>query len=130
MDTLFNGVDNILSVLLDRNVNGYLPDNITEFWSAWFQTPSFGHDQAMRDIWYEHGIGCCVGIRGNVDGDPQDIIDISDLTYLTDYMFGGGTAPPCMEEADVDDSGGIDIADLVHLVNYIFCGGVAPSNCQ
>jgi hypothetical protein len=49
-DSLSNGIDNILSALLDRNVNGHHPDNISEFWEAWFQFPELGHVQAMRDI--------------------------------------------------------------------------------
>ncbi len=88
-DSLSDGIDNILSALLDRNVNGHHPDNISEFWEAWFQQPAFDHFQAMHDIWYEHGIDedCCVGIRGNVDGDPYENIDISDVGYLVDYAF-------------------------------------------
>ena len=39
---------------------------------------------------------CCVGdMRGNVDFDPSDVIDISDLVYLVDYMFNQGPAPLC-----------------------------------
>ena len=74
--------------------------------------------------------GCCIPpIRGNVDYDPGDVIDISDLVYLVDYMFNGGPAPPCLEEADVDGSGGIDISDLVFLVDYMFAGGPPPVAC-
>lgn len=86
----------------------------------------------MTNIFYEHGDStrpCCIGIRGNVDGDPNDEIDISDLLYLTDYMFDGGPAPSCFEEANIDAWQGIDIADLVVLVDYMFSGGVAPWPC-
>jgi hypothetical protein len=80
---------------------------------------------------------CCVGDRGNVDYDPEDIIDISDLVYLVDYMFTSGPPPPCWEEANVDGSGDgppdgsedIDISDLVYLVDYMFNGGPAPVAC-
>lgn len=79
-------------------------------------------------------VSCCQGIRGNVDGDPDDLVDISDLIYLADWMFsdfGGdpddhGPPPPCMDEADVDGSGSQDISDLVYLVDYMFMGGPAP----
>jgi C1A family cysteine protease len=37
--------------------------------------------------------GCCLGTVGNVDFDPSDAVDISDLVYLVDYMFTSGTAP-------------------------------------
>ena len=75
------------------------------------------------------GGGCCIGITGNVDNDGSDAIDISDLVYLVDYMFNGGPAPFCFEEADMDISGGIDISDLVYLVDYMFVGGSAPKDC-
>ena len=78
-------------------------------------------------------------IRGNVDYDISDVIDISDLVYLVDYMFNSGPAPVCWEEANVDGSGpatppdegsdDIDISDLVYLVDDMFTGGPAPVTC-
>jgi len=83
---------------------------------------------------------CCMGaIRGNVDMDPGDVIDISDLVFLVDYMFTGGPPPTCAEEANIDGSccasgsseslSDIDISDLVYLVDYMFNGGPAPPPC-
>ncbi len=75
---------------------------------------------------------CCVGIRGNVDSDLLDQIDIADLVYLVAYMFQGGFPYSCEDEADIDGSGGetpIDISDLVILVAYMFQGGDAPADC-
>jgi len=75
--------------------------------------------------------GCCLGMRGNVDGDPGETIDISDLVYLVDYMFVSGPEPPCFDEANIngDSQPDIDISDLVHLVDYMFTGGPPPSDC-
>ncbi len=73
--------------------------------------------------------GCCIGDRGNVDGSVDDNVDISDLVALVDYMFGGGAAPPCPEEANIDGEGEIDISDLVALVAYMFQGGDPPAPC-
>ena len=76
---------------------------------------------------------CCVGpMRGNVDDDAGDVIDISDLVYLVDYMFTGGPAPTCWSEANVDGVGNddaLDISDLVYLVDYMFTGGPPPPSC-
>lgn len=75
---------------------------------------------------------CCInGTSGNITNDPGDQIDISDLTYLVSYMFGGGPEPPCLAEANVDGSsdGEINIADLTFLVAYMFGGGQAPGSC-
>lgn len=54
-DTYDNGINNLLSTLLDRNVGGSHPDNSDEFWTAWFSSPSFGNDQQLWAIWKEHG---------------------------------------------------------------------------
>ena len=74
---------------------------------------------------------CCVGIRGNVNNDPQDTIDISDLTSLVDYLFASGEPPVCPEEGNID--GDIlelmSIADLTYLADYMFAGGPPPPVC-
>ena len=74
-------------------------------------------------------ITVCVGNRGNINGFAGDVIDISDLVYLVEYMFGEGPPPPCFEEADVNGNGTLDIADLVYLVQYMFSGGPEPEPC-
>ena len=134
-DTLSMGHERILAVLLDNEHLGHRPDNIDEFWAVWFGPRWHRHEQAMKDIWYEHGDstkgGCCVGIRGNVNGDPGELVDIADLLYLTDYMFTEGQEPPCMSEAAVtgDPNDDVDISDLVWLVDYMFTGGPEPWPC-
>ena len=72
---------------------------------------------------------CCEGLRGNINLDPQDTIDISDLTSFVGWMFKSGAAPPCMLEADVDGNGDHDIADVTYLVGYMFKGGAQPAGC-
>ncbi len=135
-DTLWDGIDNILIALKDRTVNGHHPDNIDEFWEAWFEMNSMlGHSNAMQDIWYEHGeiIHCCNGdgMRGNADGVTGigGAIDVGDLTYLVKYLFKSGPPPPCKEEGDADGSGSIDVADLTLLTCYLFKGGPPPPYC-
>lgn len=73
--------------------------------------------------------GCCVGDRGNVDGDGEDLVNIVDVTHLAAYLFGDGPAPPCLDEADVAVDGVANIVDLTYLVAYLFGGGPAPGPC-
>lgn len=75
--------------------------------------------------------GCCLGDRGNIDNSPDDVVDISDLVYLIDFMFIGGPAPVCLGEANLDGDplDVIDISDLVYLVDYMFLGSTPPPPC-
>ncbi|MDH3891406.1 MAG: hypothetical protein OEV49_10010 [candidate division Zixibacteria bacterium] len=75
---------------------------------------------------------CCIPpMRGDVNYDANELIDISDLLYLIDFMFTGGLAPVCHEEADINGDGAelLDISDLVHLIDYMFTGGAPPADC-
>ena len=75
-------------------------------------------------------IPCCRFIRGNVDDDPGDDIDINDLLYLVNYCFKGGPPPACPAEADIDGNGQIQaVADIEYLINYMFNDGPAPLVC-
>ena len=78
------------------------------------------------------GTGCCVGLTGNVDGDPGDMVDLSDLTGLIDYLFISFTPPACMEEANVDGDpeGVVDLSDLTGLIDYLFISFTEPAPCQ
>ena len=149
-DSLSDDAYHIATALTERDVKGH-PQNILEFWDAWFTHPDLGNCPKMEDIYYEHGIdlstpkgsvcGCCMGdMRGNVDYDAGDGIDIADLVMLVDYMSSGGEAPPCWAEANIDGSccgpdgvpdtqDDLDIADLVVLVDYMFTGGPEPWPC-
>jgi hypothetical protein len=79
-------------------------------------------------ICYDAG-GCCVGTRGNANGDAEDAVNISDMTFLVNYLFGGGAEPACPEEADVNGDETINISDMTYLVNFLFGGGAPPLEC-
>jgi len=70
-------------------------------------------------------------VCGNIDGDIQGNIDISDLVFLVNYMFGtpSGPAPDPLSSADVNCSLEVDISDLVYLVNYMFGTPSGPAPC-
>jgi PKD repeat protein len=74
---------------------------------------------------------CCLGIRGNVNGDAGDQVNVADMTYLVDFLFRGGLAPLCMEEANVNGDPGeqVNVADLTYLVDFLFTSGPPPPSC-
>ncbi|MFQ5498718.1 MAG: S8 family serine peptidase [Candidatus Zixiibacteriota bacterium] len=64
-------------------------------------------------------------VCGDVDGSGSGP-DIVDMTYLVDYLFGGGPPPPHMAMADVNGDGSLDILDLTFLVDFLFGTGLPP----
>ncbi len=78
---------------------------------------------------------CCLGKRGNANGDESDETNISDVTYLVSYLFGIplGPQPVCLEEGNVngDTDGSVNISDITYLVDYLFGipSGPLPPDC-
>jgi uncharacterized protein (TIGR02145 family) len=74
--------------------------------------------------------GCCIGTTGNVDCDPADGADISDLSALIDNLYISFTPLCCPTEANVDGQPGIDISDLSALIDYLYISFTLPAVCQ
>jgi hypothetical protein len=64
-------------------------------------------------------------VCGNIDGAGNGT-DVADLTFLVDYLFGGGEPPDPLIAGSVDCNSGVDVADLTYLVDYLFRGGPPP----
>jgi hypothetical protein len=71
--------------------------------------------------------GCCIGTRGDLNGDGKVLPDITDLNFAVSKIFRGGLKPACQGEGDVNsDKSILDILDLNFLVNKIFRGSLTP----
>lgn len=62
--------------------------------------------------------------RGDANNDGT--VDISDITTVNNWLFLGGTVPPCLNQADANNDGAIDVTDSVFLSGWLFGGGPAP----
>ncbi len=72
--------------------------------------------------------GSAACICGDANGDGS--INISDISYLCQYVFKGGPAPRPKEAGDVNCDGKVDAGDIFYLGQYLFNGGPAPcANC-
>ena len=73
---------------------------------------------------------CCIGVRGDANGDGTANPNISDVTFLVAYLFQGGPEPPCFEEADANGDGTVNIDDIAgRLIPFLFQGGQPPEPC-
>ena len=75
------------------------------------------------------GESCCVGNRGDMNGDGYPAVTVTDAVYLIDFIFRGGPAPACEDEGDVNNDNIVDIDDLIFIIDRICRGGPAPGSC-
>jgi len=88
-----------------------------------------GQDISSHIAFWNKPSSCCLGYTGNVDGDINDAVNVSDLTYLVAYLFTSGPPHSCEAEANIDGNGGIDVSDMTCLVAYLFTSGSALPLC-
>lgn len=61
------------------------------------------------------------------DIDHSHVVNIGDVVFIVNYMFGGGDPPDPSFVMDVNgDCIAPDIADLIYLISYMFTNGAAP----
>jgi WD40 repeat protein len=63
--------------------------------------------------------------RGDFNADG--VVNLTDAISALLHLFRGGSSPPCLETADVDNGGRIDLADPIYLLNHLFLGGPPPA---
>lgn len=63
---------------------------------------------------------------GDCNGDGN--ISVSDVVYLINYLFKGGSPPSPLIEGDANGDGQLSVSDVVYLITYLFKGG-APPHC-
>ena len=75
---------------------------------------------------------CCQGATGNIDNDPTQTVDISDLTTLVNHLFVIFQPLACPAEANTngDTDCTIDVSDLTKLVNHLFVTFESLAACQ
>lgn len=60
------------------------------------------------------------------DANHSGAVNIGDAVFISNYLFHGGPAPPCENEADANHDGQISGADASYILNWLFSGGPAP----
>jgi len=58
-----------------------------------------------------------VQIWGDIDGSGG--VDVTDLTHLTSYLFGGKSTPDLIDRSDMNCDGSVDVKDLILLVDIL-----------
>jgi hypothetical protein len=122
-DNVCEGINTILSTLLDKTNPQNRPKTFDDFRDAWFISPSYGHEPEMLDLCFEHGVDKTY-VCGDANGDGN--INIGDAVYVSEYIFHSGPPPDPLEAGDANCDGSINVGDVVYIHNYVFCGGPPP----
>jgi hypothetical protein len=73
-----------------------------------------------------YGVSYSLFFRPMGDADDSGAVDIDDVVWIIDYIFGGGPPSDPVAAMDADCSTEVDIDDVVYLIAYIFSGGPPP----
>jgi len=63
-------------------------------------------------------------LRGDANRDGK--VTVSDVVFLVNYLFKGGSAPLPFLAGDANCDTKVTVSDVVYLVNYLFKGGPKP----
>jgi len=79
---------------------------------------------SYEPVFYSGTIGTKAIIRG--DADYRQSINVADIVYMVDYLFGSGPAPVTIQSGDAQFDFAINVGDITYLVAYVFFGGPPP----
>ena len=68
-------------------------------------------------------------VQGDINGDCR--VNISDITFLINYLYKGGLRPDAKFLADIDGNCRANIQDITYLICNLYKGGPAPrAGCE
>jgi len=91
-------------------------DVVTYYWKIKAKD-NWGAERWSTQNWSFYVFYLC----GDCDGEGQ--ISVSDVVYLINYLFKGGSKPVSIKAADCNGDGKVSVSDVVYLINYLFKGG-------
>ena len=67
-----------------------------------------------------------------MDCDPDDNVDLGDLTAMISYLFIEAKPLCCPDEANVDgdELGSVDLGDLTFLILHLFSAPLEQPSCR
>ncbi|HVP36129.1 MAG TPA: dockerin type I repeat-containing protein [Terriglobales bacterium] len=60
------------------------------------------------------------------DANCDGLVTLTDVFYLTKYLFKGGPSPSPFDAGDANCDGRVTVTDVVYLINYLFKSGPPP----
>ncbi|MFQ5500458.1 MAG: thrombospondin type 3 repeat-containing protein, partial [Candidatus Zixiibacteriota bacterium] len=115
-----------LTFLITCYFTGYSGEMVTQergVNSSQYQRNNYRHGEESTRATTGNKMTSC----GNINDDPFDMIDVSDMTFLMNYLWHCGPPPPVMSSANVDGCDSVDVADFFMIADLLFMGGPVPT---
>jgi len=75
------------------------------------------------DIAYSTSIATsCCKVPGDANGNGV-FSGIIELTFIINYLYKGGQAPSCLEQADANGDGIVNVRDITYIINFLYKHG-------
>ncbi len=119
-------VDQGNGIAVDGTGNAYVT-GVTASTQATFPVtvgPDLTYNGGGVDAFVVKIVDCSTKPKGDVNA--SGVVDVQDVFYLINSIFGGGPPPPCAGSGDVNGDGLTNSSDIFYLINYIFAGGPPP----
>lgn len=135
LDTAFAAPWGLAYITRDPSGNcGFYESDVSAFGEATAYVPYFESYESAVFIPYvkgtsvggPYGLSYSMFFRPMGDADDSGAVDIDDVVWIIDYIFGGGPPSDPVAAMDADCSSEVDIDDVVYLIAYIFSGGPPP----
>jgi hypothetical protein len=108
--------------LTDAPCQSYDPRIVTS--SGWVHMVWLDARDGRADVFHKKG-----GWYFRGDTNQDNIINVTDVVYLINYLFTSGPPPTVFKSGDVNNDNQVNVTDVVYLINYLFVGGPPPAGC-
>ena len=116
-----------IHISTDSLALGGLENPIDTFSTAFYWLLAKSSYMEYVPIFNTGTVATTVVLRGDCTNDYH--VDISDLTYLVNYLYIlSGSPPPTIQQGDVSNDQQVDVSDITYLVNYLFLQGDPPTS--
>jgi hypothetical protein len=100
--------------------------NVTEFASG-LETPTYLAFDPAGLLYVSVAGGILkIGPYTCGDADANGVVNVSDIVWMINFVFGDGPEPSPLQAGDVDCNGSVNVSDIVYLINFVFGTGQDP----
>ena len=117
-------IANQASLFGNISANPFFCDTGSNNFGIYYYSSCAPSNNSCSSLIGAYPVSCCCTVPG--DADDGGDTNIGDATFIVKYIFQGGDAPPCLDQANADGGADVNIGDATYIVKFIFQSGDFP----